>query len=52
MKSETEINTQWKIIHDVYDNKNAIFDWDDMKLAIDGLVDLKIIQVNPYYFDK
>lgn len=51
MKSETEINTQWKIIHDIYTNKNKTFDWDDMKLGIEGLIYLKILQVNPHFFD-
>ena len=52
MKIENEISNQWRILHKIYNNRNETFDWEDMKLAIEALVNMKKIKVDPYYFDR
>lgn len=52
MKIENEISNQWRILHKIYNNRNETFDWEDMKLAIEALVNMEKIKVDPYYFDR
>ncbi|MCK4731831.1 MAG: hypothetical protein KAT65_05160 [Methanophagales archaeon] len=51
MKIENEISNQWRILHKIYNNRNETFDWEDMKLAIEALLDRERIRINPDYFD-
>ena len=39
MKIQQEINNQYRIIRKIYDNKNGTFDWEDIKQAIEKLVE-------------
>ena len=52
MKKEQEINNQWRVLHKIYNNQNGIFDWEDMKQAIDALICMEILKIDPYYFDE
>ena len=52
MKNETETTSQWTILRQIFENENGTFDWDDMRVAIVGLVYLKILKLDPHYFDN
>ena len=52
MKIENEISNQWRILHKIYNNRNETFDWEDMKQAIDALIYMEILKIDPYYFDE
>ena len=41
MKIEQQINNQWRVLHKIFNNEKETFDWDDMRLAIEGLLNLK-----------
>lgn len=52
MKKEQEIIAQWKLIHRIYNDKKGMFDWEYLKSAIELLIDMERIKMNPYYFDS
>ena len=52
MKTEQEINNQWRVLHKIYNNQSKTFDWDDLKSAIEALIDMERLKIDPYYFDK
>lgn len=52
MKLETEIRNQWRILRKIYNNGNETFDWDDLKSAIETLIDMERLKINPDYFDE
>ena len=52
MKKEQEINNQWRIIRKISNNTNGTFHWDDLKSAIETLVNMERLKIDPDYFDK
>ena len=52
MKPETEIRNLWRMIRKIHNNTNGTFDWDDLKSAIESLVNTERLKIDPYYFDK
>lgn len=52
MKLEQEIKNQYRIIRKIYDNSNGTFDWEDLKSAIEALVDMERLKTDPHYFDR
>ena len=42
MKLEQEINNQYRIIRKIYNNRSEIFDWSDLRVAVDALIEMKI----------
>jgi len=52
MKLEQQINNQIRVIKKIYNNEKGIFSWDDMIDAIEALLAMERLRIDPKYFDE
>ena len=49
MKNEQKIKNQWRVIRKIYNDGGMTFNWDDLRVAIESLINMERLKTDPHY---